>query len=159
MRLASVITPFNDRNLALAAQTGVTDITIRYQGPELADWLPAREQVERHGLKICTVEDALQTEEIIMGTAGRDEEIEAIKQLLQNMSELEIPVLCYNFMAGTDWVRTSVNEPERGGARVTGFDLGRWTRPSRWMMHPASWNTGRYPQTSYGRTWSISSQR
>ena len=41
MRLASVITPFNDKNLALAAQTGVTDITIRYQGPEVADWLPA----------------------------------------------------------------------------------------------------------------------
>ena len=77
MRLASVITPFNDRNLALAAETWVTNITVRYQGPELADWLPAREQVERHGLKICTVEDALQTDEIIMGTAGRDEEIEA----------------------------------------------------------------------------------
>ena len=58
MRLASVITPFNDSNLALAAQAGVTDITIRYQGPELSDWLPAMEQVQRHGLKICTVEDA-----------------------------------------------------------------------------------------------------
>ena len=73
MRLASVITPFSDENLALAAQTGVTDITIRYQGPEVADWLPAREQVERHGLKICTVEDALQTEEIIIGSEGRDQ--------------------------------------------------------------------------------------
>ncbi len=125
MRLASVITPLSDENLALAAQTGVTDITIRYQGPQLADWLPVRDQVERHGLKICTVEDALQTEQIIMGSSGRDEEIKGIKQLLQVMSELEIPVLCYNFMAGTDWVRTSVSEPERGGARVTGFDLSQ----------------------------------
>ena len=125
MRLASVITPLSDENLALAAQTGVTDITIRYQGPLLADWLPVRDQVERHGLKICTVEDALQSEQIIMGSSGRDEEIKGIKQLLQVMSELEIPVLCYNFMAGTDWVRTSVSEPERGGARVTGFDLSQ----------------------------------
>ena len=125
MRLASVITPLSDENLALAAQTGVTDITIRYQGPQLADWLPVRDQVERHGLKICTVEDALQSEQIIMGSSGRDEEIKGIKQLLQVMSELEIPVLCYNFMAGTDWVRTSVSEPERGGARVTGFDLSQ----------------------------------
>ena len=125
MRLASVITPLSDENLALAAQTGVSDITIRYQGPQLADWLPVRDQVERHGLKICTVEDALQTEQIIMGSSGRDEEIKGIKQLLQVMSELEIPVLCYNFMAGTDWVRTSVSEPERGGARVTGFDLSQ----------------------------------
>ena len=53
---------------------------------------------------------------IIHGDAG-------IKQLLQVMSELEIPVLCYNFMAGTDWVRTRVDLPERGGAVVTQFDL------------------------------------
>jgi len=39
------------------------------------------------------------------------------------MGELEIPILCYNFMAGTDWARTTLDAPERGGARVTAFDL------------------------------------
>jgi mannonate dehydratase len=34
-----------------------------------------------------------------------------------------IPLLCYNFMSGTDWVRTDVQRPERGGAVVTAFRL------------------------------------
>ena len=37
------------------------------------------------------------------------------------MGELEIPILCYNFMAGTDWVRTQLDVTERGGAKVTAF--------------------------------------
>ena len=32
-------------------------------------------------------------------------------------------MVCYNFMAGTDWIRTSVDAPERGGAKVTAFDI------------------------------------
>jgi mannonate dehydratase len=39
------------------------------------------------------------------------------------MSQLGLPLLCYNFMAGTDWVRTRVDAPERGGAKVTAFNL------------------------------------
>ncbi len=39
------------------------------------------------------------------------------------MGDLGIPVLCYNFMAGTDWVRTKLDVPARGGAKVTQFDL------------------------------------
>ncbi|MFO1095856.1 MAG: mannonate dehydratase [Planctomycetaceae bacterium] len=31
--------------------------------------------------------------------------------------------MCYNFMAGTDWVRTKTTAPARGGAWVTGFSL------------------------------------
>ena len=38
------------------------------------------------------------------------------------MAQAEIPILCYNFMAGTDWVRTAVDQPQRGGALVTRFD-------------------------------------
>ena len=48
---------------------------------------------------------------------------QAVRALLGDMAQLEIPLLCYNFMAGTDWVRTRLDAPERGGARVTEFDL------------------------------------
>ena len=46
-----------------------------------------------------------------------------MKQLVRNLGEAGIPMLCLNFMAGTDWVRTRLDAPERGGARVTAFDL------------------------------------
>ena len=56
---------------------------------------------------------------------GRDDgsEIAQLKSLVRNMGQLEVPILCYNFMAGTDWVRTRLDVPERGGAKVTAFDL------------------------------------
>ena len=123
MKLASVLTPLSDENLALAAQTGVQCITVRYQGPNKSDWQPTIERIRSFGMEPAAVEDALETEHIILGSEGRDEEIEAILGLLETMSDLEIPVLCYNFMAGTDWVRTRVNVKDRGGALVTQFNL------------------------------------
>jgi len=123
MKLASVLTPMSDENLALAAQTGVECITLRYQGPEKSDWQPALDRIRACGLQPAAVEDALATENIIRGTDRRDDEIEGILKLLEIMADLEIPVLCYNFMAGTDWVRTRVDVAERGGAMVTEFNL------------------------------------
>ena len=123
MRLTSVLTPMSDQNLALAAQLGVSQVTIRNLGLELEAWQAAAERVASFGLQLGVVEDALETEAVIMGQPGRDEEIEGILKLLEIMSEVQLPILCYNFMAGTDWVRTSVDVPERGGARVTGFEL------------------------------------
>ena len=123
MKLASVLTPLSDENLTLAAQTGVECITIRYQGPTLEDWRPAVARIRSFGMEIAAVEDAIAMENIIRGAEGRDEEIEGIISLLHIMKELDIPVLCYNFMAGTDWVRTKTDVPDRAGAKVTQFNL------------------------------------
>ena len=123
MKLASVLTPMSNENLALAAQTGVECITLRYQGPEKSDWEPALAKIRAAGLQPAAVEDAIAMENVIRGTEGRDDEIDGILKLLEIMADLEIPVLCYNFMAGTDWVRTRVDAPERGGAMVTEFNL------------------------------------
>jgi mannonate dehydratase len=38
------------------------------------------------------------------------------------MGALDIPVVCYNFMAGFNWMRTSVSTPTRGGALVTSYN-------------------------------------
>ena len=46
-----------------------------------------------------------------------------MQQLIRTMGELNIPVLCYNFMPATDWSRTKMDALERGGAKVTQFDL------------------------------------
>jgi mannonate dehydratase len=47
---------------------------------------------------------------------------------MQNMAAAGVPICCYNFMAGTDWVRTKLDVPERGGALVTAFDLAEAER-------------------------------
>lgn len=122
MRLATVLTPMSHENLTLAAQCGVTDVVGRYPGTNLDDLLRMRDQVESYGLRLATVEGYLPIENLKL---GRDDgtELASMKLLLRNMREVGIRILCYNFMAGTDWVRTRLDAPERGRAKVTAFSL------------------------------------
>lgn len=122
MRLATVLTPMSPENLMLAAQCGVTDVVGRYPGTNLDDLLKMRDQVESYGMRLATVEGYLPIENLKL---GRDDgtELAAMKTLLGNMRRVGVNILCYNFMAGTDWVRTRLDLPERGGAKVTAFNL------------------------------------
>jgi mannonate dehydratase len=122
MQLATVLTPVSDVNLQLAAQCGVTDFVGRYPGPEFDDLRNAQHRVQSFGLRLSVIEGYLPLENIKVGKDdGR--ELEALKMLVRHMGEAGVPILCYNFMAGTDWVRTRLDAPERGGAKVTQFDL------------------------------------
>lgn len=122
MRLASVLTPMSDENLQLVAQCGVTDIVHRYPRPEIGVLREAKKRIASFGMKLAVVEGYLPIENIKLGIDdGR--ELSALKNLVRQMAELDIRLLCYNFMAGTDWVRTRLDAPERGGAKVTAFDL------------------------------------
>jgi mannonate dehydratase len=127
MRLATVLTPMSHENLALAAQCGVTDVVGRYPGTDLDDLLRMRDEVESHGMRLATVEGYLPIENLKL---GRDDgtELASMRKLLGNMRQAGIKILCYNFMAGTDWVRTRLDLPERGGAKVTGFNLAEVER-------------------------------
>src|SRR3990172_6207134 len=122
MHLATVLTPMSDENLTLAAQCGVTDIVTRYMGPALDDLLEVKSRIEKFGLRLSVIEGHLPIENI---KVGRDDgsEFEQLKSLIRNMGQAGVEILCYNFMAGTDWVRTRLDAPERGGAKVTAFDL------------------------------------
>ena len=112
----------SDENLTLAAQCSVTDVVGRYPGTNLDDLLRLRDRIESFGLRLAAIEGYLPIEQMKI---GRDDgsELAAMKTLLKNMQTAGIPLLCYNFMAGTDWVRTRLDLPERGGAKVTGFRL------------------------------------
>ena len=122
MRLATVLTPMSDENLTLAAQCGVTDVVGRYPGSKLEDLLKLRDRIESFGMKLAVIEGYLPIERLKVGQDDGRELVE-MKSLIRNMQTAGIPLLCYNFMAGTDWVRTRLDAPERGGAKVTGFDL------------------------------------
>ena len=76
------------------------------------------------GLKIHGLEgDQFDMNRIKLGLAGRDEDIEHFCQMLCNMGELGIPLLCYNFMAQIGWFRSKSDVAARGGALVSRFDL------------------------------------
>lgn len=123
MRLGMIITPMSDTNLQLAAQVGVTDVVTLWPGLELAPLLEAKKRVESFGMRLTHIERKLPHLKFVHNLPGRDEQIEDFKTLVRNMAEAEMEVLCYNWMPDEDWQRTSCEAAERGGARVTEFDL------------------------------------
>ncbi len=123
MRITLVLTPLSDENLRLASQVGVTDVVTRYPGLKEDELLALRDRVGGFGLRLSVVEGYVPMDRIKRGQPGRDQEIEDVNTLIRNMGRAEVPVLCYNFMAGSDWSRTSFSVPERGGALTSGFDV------------------------------------
>jgi mannonate dehydratase len=121
MRLATVLTPLSDENLQLAAQCGVSDVVARYPGPRLDDLQHLQSRVESFGLQLAVIEGGLPLENIKLG-CDDGSELGALQRLIGHMGEAGVPLLCYNFMAGTDWVRTKLDVRERGGALVTAFN-------------------------------------
>jgi mannonate dehydratase len=124
VQLASVLTPLSDHNLTLAAQTGVEEIVCRYPGDDLSLLDEAQRRIESYGMKLGVIEGYLPIERLKL---GRDDgtDIALMKALIRHCGEIGVPMICYNFMAGTDWIRTSVDAPERGGSKVTAFDIAQ----------------------------------
>jgi mannonate dehydratase len=122
MRLGTVLTPLSDENLQLAAQCGVTDVVHRYPGPDANVLKAAKERIASFGMNVSVVEGYLPIENIKLGIDDGTE-LAALKSLIRQMADLEIRLLCYNFMSGTDWCRTRLDAPERAGANVTAFHL------------------------------------
>ena len=60
---------------------------------------------------------------IKLGLPGKDEEIQWVIDLIENMGKLGIPVWCYEWMPVLNWTRTSTTAPARGGALATAFDV------------------------------------
>ncbi len=81
-----------------------------------------KEQIEEANFTLDVIEDNPPMDDVRLGRAGRDEEIEQVCTLIRNMGKLGIPVLCYNWMAVFGWLRTSVAAAGRGGAEVTAYD-------------------------------------
>lgn len=118
-----IVNPFNERNLQLAAQVGVTDIVLAYPGAGLKPLLEAKQMTEAAGLRLTHLERKIPHLKFVHNLPGRDAQIEDFKTLIRNMAEAGMEVLCYNWMPDEDWQRTSCEAAERGGARVTEFNL------------------------------------
>lgn len=57
------------------------------------------------------------------GDEQRDEAIEKAISMFPHMRAMGIDTICFNWMAHIGWLRTSADYPERGGARVTKFNM------------------------------------
>lgn len=115
----------------IGRQLGVTKGTIRLPEDEEFDpscrshWLPVYKRFTDYGIKPIIIEPMPNClhDHIKAGDEKRDESIEKVIKMFPIMDELDIRCICFNFMAHIGWLRTSNDLPERGGAKVTGFNM------------------------------------
>lgn len=129
MRIADYLLDQPDIQWKYAAQMGISYAVGRMPDHainETARQLPLlKAMVDRYaaeGFKLVVLEPAPPNQKIKMNLPGRDEEIETMRQLIRNMGQLGIEVLCFNFVAHFNWLRTHLSMPDRGGALVSGYD-------------------------------------
>jgi mannonate dehydratase len=85
-----------------------------------------KQQVEDAGFRLTVIEDNPPMDLLRLGVEGREEELEAVLELIRVMGVLGIEAWCYNWMPLVSWSRTSTSLSGRGGAVVSGFDRSAW---------------------------------
>lgn len=83
-------------------------------------------------------------EHIKIGDELRDESIEKFIKLMENLHEVGIKAVCFNFMAHYGWTRTDTGIIERGGARVTGFRQDRFVADEFEIDEETMWHNYEY---------------
>lgn len=130
MKPALVLPPEPCKRWKLASQIGIEHAIVHTL--ELGDGsrpykfdtlLRLKNRFADNGLEVAAIEGSVPlTDATRLGTDDRDEEIERFKTLLRTLGALDIPVVCYDWMAGLRWARTSTSVPARGDSRTSAYD-------------------------------------
>ncbi len=132
MILADYLRSEKDITWDYARQCGVKNAVIRLPeqpGFDICNprhWQEIYTRFSNFEMKPVVVEplpDSLHSH-IKAGDQWRDASIEKVIKMLFFMNEFDIRTLCFNFMAYVGWCRTNRAILDRGGALVTGFDMG-----------------------------------
>lgn len=130
IQIAEILQPEPSRLWRLVQQAGVFHAVGRLPEDDGGadrpwDFMPMM-RMKKHfddaGFNLAVMEATPPMDKIRLGITGQEEEYEWLSTMITNMGALGIPVLCYNFMAHYNWMRTSTTIPGRGGALVTGYD-------------------------------------
>jgi mannonate dehydratase len=107
---------------------GITGIvSALYDIPVGEAWPPEdlarlKVSIEAAGLRLAVVESVPVHEDIKLGWPTRDRLIDNYRATIRAMGELDIPVLCYNFMPVFDWVRTDLDRLLEDGSTALAHD-------------------------------------
>ncbi|MDQ3810818.1 MAG: mannonate dehydratase [Chloroflexota bacterium] len=132
IELAEVLPPTPSALWTLASQMGLQYAVggLPFDDPDNGsdrpwDYAPlsrTKQRYEAAGFKLAVLESRPPYNLVKRGLPGRDDEIDAICSLIDNMGRLSIPVWCYEWMTDFNWVRTNMATPSRGGSLVTSYD-------------------------------------
>ncbi|WP_276248945.1 mannonate dehydratase [Haladaptatus sp. YSMS36] len=127
---ALILPPEPDERWQLAKQMDVTKVVIHPLeiGDDKTHWSHddlrgLKNWLEDADLEFSVLEGSVPiSDRVRLGQEGRDEDIAEFKEFLRDCGELDIPVVCYDWMAGVRWARTEAHIESRGGSYVTGYD-------------------------------------
>lgn len=131
MILADYFRSEHDATWDFAIQSGVKHGFIRLPEDEAFDltdashWKTVHKKFTDFGITPVVVEPMPNCvhDHIKAGDSLRDESIEKVLKMFPIMRELGIDTICFNWMSHIGWLRTSSDYPERGGAKVTEFNM------------------------------------
>ncbi|MBQ9112555.1 MAG: mannonate dehydratase [Clostridia bacterium] len=120
-----------DATWDFAIQSGVRHGVIRLPEDDAFDlidkshWRTVHKRFTDFGITPVVIEPMPNEvhDHIKAGDEKRDESIEKVIKMFPIMRELNIDTICFNWMAHIGWLRTSSDFIERGGARVTEFNM------------------------------------
>lgn len=121
----------HDATWDFAVQSGVRHGVIRlpedaaFELTNAAHWQQVHKRFVDVGITPVIVEPMPNCvhDHIKAGDEKQDESIEKVIKMLPIMRSLNIGTICFNWMAHIGWLRTRSDFPERGGARVTEFNM------------------------------------
>ncbi|MEM3794710.1 MAG: mannonate dehydratase [Thermoprotei archaeon] len=83
-----------------------------------------KNMLEENGLKLVAIEDNPPMDGVRLGIPKlKEEQMEYVAKMLENMGKLGIKLWCYNWMAGFGWSRTRTHIRGENGEYVTGFSV------------------------------------
>ena len=131
MILSDYFRSTHDMTWDIATQCGVRHGVIRLPEDAAFDltnashWRTVYERFVDFGITPVVIEPMPNEvhDHIKVGDEKRDECIEKVIKMFPIMRELSIDTICFNWMAHIGWLRTSSSYPERGGAKVTEFNM------------------------------------
>lgn len=152
MILADYFRSEHDAAWDFAIQSGVKHGFIRLPEDEAFDltdashWKTVHKKFTDFGITPVVVEPMPNCvhDHIKAGDALRDESIEKVLKMFPIMRELGIDTICFNWMAHIGWLRTSSDYPERGGAKVTEFNMADFKSTGEKITADELWKNYEY---------------
>lgn len=141
-----------DSTWDIARQCGVGHGVIRlpedvaFDVTNASHWKKVYDDFINFGIKPIIIEPMPNElhDHIKTGDEKRDESIEKVIKMFPIMDEFDIRCICFNWMAHIGWYRNVMNISERGGAKVTGFNLADFVASDTCITEEELWSNYEY---------------
>ena len=109
----------------------------------LDEILAMKKEVEDAGLHLAGIESVNVSDAIKTGGAGRDHDIQAYIETLENLGKADIHMVCYNFMPVFDWTRTQLDKAAEDGSTslVMYWEQLKGLDPLKEDIHLPGWDS------------------